>query len=413
MSSVPSLFRHFRRALAYALLLAAALGDAACTRTAGGPPPRPPAPVQTAPAIRLNTPLVLTGFGTTSERAGVDIVPQVSGALLKRYFADGAIVTNGQPLFLIDPADYALRVQQAESLLAADRANCELTRLTVDRNRPLLAKKLISPEDFDTLQARLDTALAQVRNDEAALGQARLNLARCTICAPMDGICSKHLMDEGNLAAAGVSRLTNIRSYDPINVDFSLSEQYLAAIRRALQTPPVRIEVAPRGDTNRYAGTLVFMDNAVSSQTGTIALRGIVPNPDLKLWASQFVEVRLFASMEPNAIMVPEGAVQFGKMGSYLYTVQAVEQTQTSTNTPSWWRKLLGAKPTATATSLLSDVVSLRPVQTGLRYEDRIQIRSGVAAGERVVVLGQLRIYPGASVTDLSQPKKAAAAPSK
>jgi len=115
---------------------ALALTSASCAKRAG-PPPRSPSPVQTAVAIQMDAPMILTGFGTTSERASVDIVPQVSGTLLKRYFEDGAIVTNGQPLFLVDPADYALRVQQAESMLAADRANRDLAKLTLERNRTL------------------------------------------------------------------------------------------------------------------------------------------------------------------------------------------------------------------------------------------------------------------------------------
>ena len=339
----------------------------------GGTPPRQPSPVQTAPAIRMDTPMVLTGFGSTTERASVDIVPQVSGTMLKRFFADGAMVTNGQPLFLIDTADYELRVKQAENLLAAERANSDLARLTLERSRSMYEKKLISQEDFDTLQARLDAASAQVKSDESLLSQARLNLARCSINAPMDGICSKHLVDEGNLATAGLSRLTNIRSYDPINVDFALSEQYLPIIRSALQTPPVRIEVTPRGETNRYNGTLVFMDNAVSPQTGTIALRGTIANADKKLWANQFVEVRIFAGVEHDAIMVPEGAVQFGKMGTYLYAV-------TSSNT-----------------------ATIKTVKTGVRFNDKIQVLGNVTPDERVVVLGQFTLYPGASVMDASQ----------
>ena len=362
----------FRRLALLTFCGALVFASASCAKK-GGPPPHPPSPVQTAPAVKMDTPMIVTGFGTTTERTSIDIVPQVSGTLLKRFFNDGAIVTNGQPLFLIDPADYELRVRQAESMLVADRANRDLASLTLDRSRTLFEQKLISQEDFDTLQAHLDAAIAQVKGDEAALDQAKLNLARCSITAPLDGICSKHFLDEGNLAAAGMTRLTNIRSYNPITVDFAISEKYLPVIRHAMQTPPVRIEVTPRGDTNSYAGTLVFMDNAVTPQTGTIALRGEIPNADLKLWASQFVEVRLFADVQHDAVMVPEGAVQYGKMGTYLFAVS-------STNT-----------------------AEMRVVKTGLRYNDLIQIISGVAPGDRIVVLGQLRIFPGAPVADLSQ----------
>lgn len=376
--------------------------SASCAKK-GGPSPFPPATVQTAPAIQMDTPILLVGFGSTSERASVDIVPQVSGALLKRYFEDGATVTNGQPLFSIDPSDYALRVQQAESLLAAARANCDLTQLTLDRSRTLVAQKLISQEDFDTLQARLDAALAQIKADGATLDQAKLNLARCAIQAPMDGICSKHFLDEGNLAAAGVTRLTNIRSYDPLTVDFALSEKYLPVIRRAMQSPPVRLEITPRGDTNSYSGTLVFMDNAVSTQTGTIALRGSIPNADKKLWVNQFVEVRVVVGVERNAILIPEGAVQYGKVGAYLYAVQSTPFSHTVTNAPTRWKAFLGAKPVVNTTNFVADAAVLRPVQTGVRFDNQIQIMRGVEPQDRIVVLGQMRIFPGAPVMDLSR----------
>ena len=386
--------------------LCSALGFicASCAKQ-GGLPPAHPVAVQTALALKADTPLILPGFGSTTERASVDIVPQVSGTLLKIFFTDGAIVTNGQPLFLIDPTDYELRVRQGENMLVADRANRNLAKQTLGRTRKLFDQKLVSQEDFDTLLTRVDTAVAQVQSDEAALDQAKLNLARCTINAPMAGICSKHLLDTGNLAAAGLTRLTNIRSYDPITVEFSLSEQYLATIRRALQTPPVRIEVTPRGDTNSYVGTLVFLDNAVSPATGTIALRGSIDNADLKLWSNQFVDVRLFAGLEHDAIMVPEGAVQFGKMGTYLYAVTTTNYTQTVTNAPAQKAQLFGHQeaPVVYTTNIVADIASMRLVQTGVRFGGQIQIVRGVQPQERVVVLGQFILYPGATVMDVSQ----------
>jgi len=368
-------FSHLRAAALGALVLLVA---SSCAKK-GAPPAMPPAAVQTTPAVGIDAPVVIDAFGTTADQASVDVVPQVSGTLVEALIADGAIVTNGQALFRIDPRDYTMRVRQAEAALAADRATLALARTTVDRNRSMLQQKLVSQEDFDTMSARADSAAAAVQADEATLDLARLSLERCTVVAPLSGICSRRDVDAGNLVAAGMTRLVNIRSYDPINVDFSVSEQDLPLIREAMRMPPVRIEVRPRGDTNSYAGVLAFMDNAVSSQTGTIALRASVPNADLKLWANQFVAVRVFARVEQGAVMVPEGAVQFGKMGTYLFAVSA-------TNT-----------------------AEMRLVKTGVRYNDLLQICSGVAVGERIVVLGQLRLFPGAPVMDLAQ--KAPAAP--
>jgi multidrug efflux system membrane fusion protein len=335
----------------------------------------------------MEAPVVLETFGTTDARMSVEVVPQVSGMLVKSFIQDGAVVTNGQPLFLIDPRDYEARVAQGEAAVAANRAALELTRLTLERNRELLDQKLIPTQVFDTLKARAAAEAAQLQADEAALALARLNLQRCTITASLAGICSKRLLDDGNLAAAGLTRLTNIRSYDPMIVEFSVSEQYLPLIRRSMAAGEMRIEVGLPDDTNRLAGTVRFVDNAVNPMTGTILLRGDVPNPDLRLWSDQFVEVRLVASVLRDAIMVPESAVQFGKNGSYLYVVPA-DRFSVTTNA------------TIVVTNRMAE---LRPVKTGIRQGGLFQIVEGVAAGENVVALGQLMLYPGAPVTDLAK----------
>jgi len=335
--------------------------------------------VQTAMSIQTNAPMIIGAFGNTEAYASVDILPQVSGVLLQTFVDHGALVTNGQPLFLIDPADYSTRVQQAEGSLTADQANLELARITVERNRPLLEKHLISAEDFDSLQARLAAAQGQFHADEASLAQARINLGRCSITSPLDGICSVRYIDRGNLVTAGLTKLINIRRYDPIYFTFPVSEQDFPTIRHALAAGPVSLEVKPRGETNTYRGTLQSLDNAVSTQTGTIRLRGEAANPDLKLWAGQFVDVHLLAGIASNAVMVPEGAVQFGKHGTFVF---AVTSNQTA---------------------------DLRLVETGIRDGDQIQILGNLKAGEKVVVLGQLMLRPGAPLQEASaQPPEGA-----
>ncbi|MBI2437379.1 MAG: efflux RND transporter periplasmic adaptor subunit [Lentisphaerae bacterium] len=345
----------------------------ACSKHSKGPPPRPGVVVQTAAAVAMDAPVMISAFGITKDQVSVDIVPQVSGVLLKTFIQEGALVTNGQALFLIDERDYAVRVRQAEGQVAANRANLELSRITLERNRELHEKKLISAESFDTLKTKLEAEQAQLQIGEATLDQARLNLARCTVVSPLDGVCSKRFVDNGNLVMANQTRLTNVRSYDPLYVEFSASEQFLAVLRRELSQGPLRIEVMPRGETNSYTGELTFLDNAVHHQTGTILLRGQVPNPELKLWSGQFVEVRIFAGVARAAIMVPESAVQFGKNGSYAFVVSAENQAD------------------------------LRLVKPGVRDANLIQIIEGVAPGEKVVVLGQLMLFPGASVLEAGQ----------
>jgi membrane fusion protein, multidrug efflux system len=347
----------------------------ACTPKNTAPPQRPPVTVQTALATADDIPEILATFGVTEERASIDVMPQVSGLLVETLIREGETVTNGQVLFRIDPQDYALRVAQREGQLAAAQAQFNLSQSTLERNRSLLEKKLISTETFDTLKTRRDAASAQLQIEQAALAQARLDLSRCTLTAPIEGICAKRLVDTGNLVTAGQTHLINIRSYDPLDVEFSVPERHLSALRRALTAGPVPVEIFPRnGETIVGTGTIVFINNTVDSQTGTILLRGRIPNPDLTWWSRQFVDIRIAAGGISQAVMVPESALQFGKQGPYLFVVSAENKAD------------------------------LRPVKTGARYEGHIQIVTGVAAGEKVVTLGHLMLAPGAVVVEAPPP---------
>lgn len=358
-------------------LIMAACGMLAVTMSAcgkrGAPFQMPPASVTMGKAVKMDTPILISAFGNTEEKMSIDIMPQVSGILLKSLVKDGETVKAGQPMFEIDPSDYAARVRQGEGMVKADKANLELARSTRERNTPLFEKKLISTETFDTIRTKVASIEAQLQMDEAALEQANLSLTRCTIKAPIDGVCSKRYVDEGNLVAAGMSRLTNIRSYDPLRVAFSVPDQYLTAIRTAMAAGKVKIEILTNGQTNMVDGTLEFVDNAVNPMTGTILLRGEVPNADKKLWANQFVEVHIFAGMVTGAVMVPESAVMFGKRGPYLYAVTKESKAE------------------------------MRPVKLGIRYQDLIQVLDGVAADEPIVVLGQFMLFPGAAMMDLAK----------
>jgi multidrug efflux system membrane fusion protein len=353
---------------------ALALLTSACGKKQAPPPfTAPPVVVTLAPASQADTPVIIATYGTTQDKESVDIVPQVSGQLLSILFEEGAVVTNGQPLFQIDPRDYQTRVHQAEGMLAADKSSLELARTTLSRNQPLLGKRLISEEVFDTIKNKAASLEAQLAIDQAALTQAQLNLARCTVVSPIDGICSKRFVDAGNLVAAGVSRLTNVRNNSALRLECTVSEQYLPQIRTALAAGPIHIKLTPPGDTKHYPGTLSFIDNAVDPATGSILLRGEVPNPDRALWARQFVNIEIIVTTIPNAVMVPESAVQFGKTGPYLYVANS------------------------------NSISELRPVTVGVRHDNLLQISTGVQAGESVITSGLMMMRPGATVMDAAK----------
>ena len=354
-----------------------ALLTSACgKKQAGGPFTAPPVVVTLAPAIQADTPVLINTYGTTQDKESVEIVPQVSGQLMSILFEEGAVVTNGQPLFQIDPRDYETRVQQVEGMLAADNSALELARTTLSRNQPLLEKRLISEEVFDAIKNKVTSLEAQRAIDRAALSQAHLNLSRCTVVSPIAGVCSKRFVDAGNLVAAGVSRLTNVRNNSPLRLECTISEQYLPQIRSAMALGPVAVEVTPPGDIRHYPGALTFIDNAVDTATGSILLRGEVPNPDRALWAKQFVNIEIIVTTILNAIMVPESAVQFGKTGPYLYVANS------------------------------NSISEIRPVTIGVRHDNLLQISTGVQAGESVITSGLMMMRPGATVMDAAKMMK-------
>jgi multidrug efflux system membrane fusion protein len=361
---------------AFSISALALLTSACGKKQAGGPPTAPPVVVTMTPALQADTPVIIAAYGNTQEKESVDIVPQVSGQLLSILFEEGAIVTNGQPLFQIDPRDYETRVQQAEGMLAADKSALELARTTLSRNQPLLGKRLISEEVFDAIKNKVTSLEAQLAIDQAALTQAHLNLSRCTLVSPIAGVCSKRYVDAGNLVAAGASRLTNVKNNSPLRLECTVSEQYLPQIRSAMATGPIPVEVTPTGDSRHYPGTLSFIDNAVDASTGSILLRGEVPNADRALWAKQFVNIEIIVTTIPNAVMVPESAVQFGKNGPYLYIANS------------------------------NSISELRPATIGVRHDNLLQISSGIHAGESVITSGLMMMRPGATVMDAAKMMK-------
>lgn len=364
----------------FTLTVLALLTGACGKKQNDGPQSAPPIRVLMIPAIQKDTPVLIETYGSTLDKESVDIVPQVSGQLLSVLFQEGAVVVKGQPLFEIDPRDYQLRVQQAKGLVVADQAALELARTTLARNQPLLEKRLISQELFDTIQTKVTALQAQLTMNQATLEQARLNRSRCTLVSPINGICSKGYVDAGNLVIAGGTRLTNVRNYSPLRLECTVSEQYLPQIRSALSDGPLQVDITPRGDTNHYPGTITFIDNAVDPLTGTILLRGEVPNPDRTLWAKQFVSIRIIVATLPQAVLVPESAVQFGKQGAYLYVANS------------------------------NRTAEIRPVKTGVHYNNLVQITEGVQAGESIITMGLMMIRPGATVMDATQspPQEAA-----
>jgi membrane fusion protein, multidrug efflux system len=337
----------------------------------------PPRPVNTGVAIQKDVPIYIESFGNMYSPNDVNIISQVTGQIKEAGFKDGDIVSRGDILFTIDPDPYKADVDKAEAALAQDTANLKLAKDTLDRNKKLFDKELISRQDLDSYETNVASLEAKTALDKANIELSRINLGYCFIHSPIDGLTGRRLVDPGNVVTENDGpTLVNIKTIDPLYTDFTVPEAELDRIREAMREGALKVELSVVGNNDySYSGELHFLDNAVDNSTGTVLLRSIVPNKDKALWAGQFVRVRLILYTQKDAILVPYEAVQLGRDGLYLFAV-----------TPD-------------------NKAELRTAKAGNRENSHIIIEEGVRAGEKVVTAGHLGLSPGVAVIDVTQQK--------
>jgi len=353
---------------------------AACT--AGDPPSfkRPPAPVTVADAVARDVPVYLDELGKCVAREVVTVQPQVSGRITEILFTDGVEVHRGDPLFTIDPRPFRAQLDASVAALAQANAALALARTEFVRAGELIKTKAISEEEYDTRKNAVEVAQAQVKQGEAAVETARLNLDYTSIRSPIEGRTGHRLVDLGNVVTANVAPLLTIERLDPIYVDFTVPQGDLTEVQREMSRGPLKVEVRlPDDGAVPAVGELTFLDNAVQDATGTVTLRATIPNADHRFWPGRLVKARLILQTLPSAVLVPAVAAQVSGNGPFVFVV----------------------KPDSTA--------ELRPVALGERQGDLVVISKGVQAGERVVVAGQLAVTPGGAVRVAEAP--AAGAP--
>lgn len=338
----------------------------------------PPAkPVETAIVTENDVPIFIDSFGNLTAPYSVDIKSQVTGQITEVHFKDGDVVSKGDMLFTIDPSPYKADLDKAEAALAEDQANLKLAIATRKRNKTLVEKELISQQDYDQCVTNVAALEAKVRLDYADIDLAKINLNYCYIRSPIDGLTGKRQVDPGNIVPANEGPvLVNIKTIDPLYIDFTVPEVDFYRVRQAMSEEKLKVQILPEGGTGKaHSGDLEFFDNTVDNTTGTISLRAVVENKDRQLWAGQFVRVRLILGIKKNAVLVPYESVQLGQKGAYLFVV-----------TPD-------------------NKADLRFIKTGDREDDHIIVEDGVKTGEKVVTEGQLGLSPGVTVLEAGQHK--------
>jgi len=367
-----------------ALVLAVLVVGFRGSRKSAAPPSfeRPPAAVTLAVATSRDVPVYLDEIGKTVAREMVSVSPQVTGRMMEIHFTDGADVKKGDPLFTIDPRPFQAQLDSALATLAKQKAELDLARTQFARYAELVTTKAVSQAEYDTRKNTVSVDEAQVKQAEADVDTARLNLQYCSIRSPIDGRAGRRLVDIGNVVEANKTPLLTIQKIDPIYADFTINQNELTAVQGNMRGGTLKVEVRlPDEPDKPVAGQLTFLDNAVQDATGTVQLRATVDNHERRLWPGRLVKVRLVLSTIPNAVLIPAAAPQMSAKGQFVYVV----------------------KEDSTA--------ELRIVKTGQAQGELVVVEQGVKPGEKVVVNGQLGVTPGGKVRDAGAAPAAPAGP--
>ncbi len=365
--------RSLRRASRLAVLASLAAA-AACGGKAAGPPA--PQPVSTLTMRPQPTSLTQEYPAQLEASNTVEIRPQVSGILYRQAALEGTPVRRGEVLFEIDPQPYAAALAQAQAGLAqAHAAEAQATR-DLARARPLTAIDALSQRELDAAIAANASAQGLVKAAEAAVKTAELNLNYTQVSSPIDGVMSRALIRIGGVVTAYTTLLTTVYQTDPMYANFSVGEQRLLQVQRELGRPldqhnpsqrEFRILLAD-GSEYELPGKMNFIDAAVDLRTDTLALRLTVPNPKQFLHAGQYVKVVVATRERPNALLVPQRAVQLLQDKHYVWIVDSAGKAQQ------------------------------RDVKMGQQQGSDWVVEGGLAPGDVVVVDGTQKLKPGSPV---------------
>jgi multidrug efflux system membrane fusion protein len=337
---------------------------------AAAPKAAPPVPVSVAQIVARTVPVRLRAIGNVEAYTTVAIKARIDGQIVAVHFKEGQEVRRGEILFEIDKRPFEAQLAQVQATLGKDRALLDHANDQEKRYKELLAQKFISPDAYAQIRTNRETAAAQVRADEAAIESVKLQLAYCTIRAPITGYAGKIQIQEGNLVKANdTNPLVVINQIVPANVSFSVPEQRLPAVRKYQASGELQVSAqVPNAGLAPVVGKLSFIDNTTDATTGTIKLKAEFPNADKELWPGQFVDVVLTLTHQDNATVAPSTAIQNGPNGQYVFVV----------------------KPDRT--------VELRPIKIARSEGDITVMASGLNPGDTVVTIGQLRLAPGSKV---------------
>jgi membrane fusion protein, multidrug efflux system len=363
-----------------------------CGKEAPAPQARPAPQVTVITVKPQNIPSTPSFVAQTESSQQVNIVARVAGFLDRIAYKEGELVKEGQLLFELDRKPFQAQVEAARGAMQAQQARLSTAEANLGRVKPLAQQNALSQADLDRAQGDYDAAKAAVFSAQANLTQAELNLGYATIRSPVTGVVGRSLQRQGAYInpASDSANLTYVAAIDPIWVTFSVSQNQAARYTddqaKGRLVPPKNQDyevdlVLPDGTPFPQRGKINFADPSFNSDTGSFMVRAVLPNPKKMLRPGMFVTAFMKGAVRPNAVVVPQLAVQQGSNGHLVYVVNAAGSAE------------------------------VRPVVVGDYYGDKdIVIVSGLAAGDRVVVDGVLKVVPGKPVTIVDAAAAAASA---
>ena len=339
-------------------------GSDSVKAASGAPAPQ----VTVSVAAQQSVPIEIQAIGNAQAYRAVQVKSMVDGQIDRVLLKQGDYVHAGQLMFELDKRPFQAALDQAVGNLAKDQATAANNQANSQRAQALLKEGVLAVQDAQTTESAAQASLAAVQADKAAVQTARVNLGYAEIKAPIEGRAGEILINLGNLVKANdTNPLTTINQIEPIYVSFNVPEADLAAVRAGgLGKMPV--QAAQPNSKQSETGTLSFVDNAVDATTGTIKLLATFPNHDRQLWPGEFLNLTLQVGVDANAVVVPAAAIQTGPSGKFVYAVQA------------------------------DGTANVVPVNSPRTYRQLAVVQSGLKAGDKVIVDGQMGVIPNNKV---------------
>ena len=365
---------------------------AGCSDKAGQPIKLPPPDVRVAEVVQQKVPIVMTFSGTVKSIKTVKIIPRVSGYIEERYFEEGTVLNEGDPLYLIDPRPYQATLDAEKAQLEEHEASAKFWKSEERRYTKLAKAGAGSVEDKEKAIARRGEVLAQILEDKANIDNAELDLSFTNITAPFNGRIQDTKINVGQLVNEQQDVLTTLKQIDPIYVIFNVSRRQVDKIQRlrreglAFESWKDFIVEVKLADRSRYAqpGKMNFISAQINPTTDTLEFRAVFPNPfeklaQIALIPGQYVPVILTVGEDPNTLLVPGPALVESQVGTQVYVVNDENKVES------------------------------RTVEVGQAYKQQWIIKKGLKEGERVIYDGLQKVRPGVVVNI----KEKAATPDK